>query len=403
MLKAFLSPLVKCFPNQRKNKPRWNFAGSIPKDSFGQRNGKFFDLVIFPMLYRRLFLRGKGSILILTLLVLTVLSVLSLNLGFAIRQKLNFLQHVETNNKLHFIAEAGVKKAILELKKEHIILKNFYHLNEFWSNNPIAFKEIQVGDGAFTVGYIINNNFYVDSVAKNEFDSGETPLMQYGLVDENSKINLNNSDMEVFKRLFQNVVFLSDELAEELAYCIIDWKDEDSNFQHPSYGAEDSYYRNLEYPYEAKDSDYEILEELLLVKGMNKEIFDKIKDYVTIYGQGTININTASAEVLSALGLSDGLIEKIMSFRYGMDSELATFDDSFFTSASKIITQLKSVVPLNSSEIMQLEILISKDKLDVTSENFMVKSAAKLDKKNLDYQIIAVVDSEGKIKYWQEE
>lgn len=347
--------------------------------------------------------KNRGSILILTLLVLIVLSMLSLNLGFAVRQKLNFLKHIETKDKLHFIAEAGVKRAILELKKEQIVLKTSYHLNEPWSNNPVVFKEIQLGDGAFTIGYVIDNNCGIDGFAKDEFDSTETPLMQYGLIDENSKLNLNTSDIETFKRLFRNIVFLNEESAEELAYCIIDWRDEDSNFQHPSYGAEDSYYKNSKYPYEAKDSNCEILEELLLVKGMNREIFDKIKNYVTIYGDGKININTVSVEVLYALGLPHELIEKIMSFRCGMDSRFATFDDNFFTSASKIIAELKSFVALNSSEVAQLELLVAEEKLDVTSQNFMIKSTAKLDNINDRYQIIAVVDSEGEIKYWQEE
>jgi len=360
LLKVFLSPFAKCFRNQKQS--------------------------------------NKGSILILTLLVLAVLSVLGLNLGFVVRQKLNFLKHVETNDKLHFIAEAGVKRAVLELKKEHIALKDSCHLNESWSNNPLAFKEVCLGDGVFTVGYIIDNNSRVDNS-----EDGSEELMQYGLIDENSKINLNTADTAVFKRLFQDVVFLSEELAEELAYCVIDWRDADSNFQHPSYGAEDSYYRNLKEPYEAKDSDYEVLEELLLVRGMDEEIFDKIENYVTVYGSGKININTASSEVLSALGLTDGLIEKIMSFRHGMDLEFASFDDNFFVSGSSIISELKSFVSLNQSEIMQLELMIAEGKLGVTSENFMVKSTAKLDKIDDHYQIIAVVDCEGKIKYWQED
>ena len=54
------------------------------------------------------------------------------------------------------------------------------------------------------------------------------------------------------------------------------------------------------------------LDEILLVKGMNKEIYDKLINFVTIYGDGAVNINTASKEVLEALGLADSLVDKIL-------------------------------------------------------------------------------------------
>ena len=42
----------------------------------------------------------------------------------------------------------------------------------------------------------------------------------------------------------------------------------------------------------------ESLDELLLVNGMTKDIFERIKDYVTVWGSGMVNINTAGREVL---------------------------------------------------------------------------------------------------------
>jgi DNA uptake protein ComE-like DNA-binding protein len=311
---------------------------------------------------------------------------------------------MDDKGKLHFIAEAGVKRAIVELKKQDPTSEEFSNLNEFWSNNPLAFKEIQVGEGNFTVGY----SPYFKGVGNSEgesinADSEKKSSIRYGIIDEERKINLNTAEVEILKRLFQNVASLDEESATELAYCIIDWRDEDSNFQHPEYGAEDSYYKNLKHPYKTKNAEYEILEELLLVKGMNNEIFDKAKDYLTVFGEGQININTASEEVLSALGLTNELVTKILSFRCGDDLKEATSDDDVFTSSSVVITELKKTIPLDLSEISQLEILIAKKQLTTISENFMIKSTAKLDNRDVTHQIIAIVGSKGEIKYWQEE
>lgn len=342
--------------------------------------------------------------MVLTLSILAVLAVLSVNLGFGVRQKLIFLQQMDSKNKLHFIAEAGVKRGIVELRKYDFKSAEFSCLNESWSNNFLDFKEIGVGDGTFTIGY--------NSASKDfgDFDEITTDVeievkvpIRYGIIDEDRKININTAEVEVFKKLFQNVAFLDEESATELAYCIIDWRDEDSGFQHPTYGAEESYYRNLKHPYKVKNAKYELLEELLLVKGMNIEIFDRIKGYLTVLGGGKINLNTASKEVLSSLGISDDLIDKILSFRYGADLEEATFDDHIFTSSSNIIEKLKEIFALSFSEVAQLEMLISKGKLTTISQNFMIKSTAKLDNRDVTYTIVVIVDSDGRVKYWQEE
>ena len=55
----------------------------------------------------------------------------------------------------------------------------------------------------------------------------------------------------------------------------------------------------------------EVLDELLLVKGVTRDIFDKVKDRVTVYGTGQVNINTAGMRVLQSLGMSEELAEKI--------------------------------------------------------------------------------------------
>jgi general secretion pathway protein K len=124
------------------------------------------------------------------------------------------------------------------------------------------------------------------------------------ITDAQGRFNLNNlvrqgtasaEDVLVFQRLLQD-----QELPAELAGALVDWLDSDSVTQ-PS-GAEDVDYLSGERPYRAANQPLQSVEELHLVKGFDAEIVNKLRPFVTALPQPTaININTASAELLSAL------------------------------------------------------------------------------------------------------
>lgn len=330
----------------------------------------------------------KGSILIVALWSLCLLTTFAVYSGLTVRQKLSLVDRLDTRDSLHFIAEAGVNTAILELKRKDE-QDNYYALNEGWSNNPAVFDNTAVGTGSFTISY----NYTGSSELKP----------RYGLLDETGKININTSDRKVLSRLLEKVAGLNRERALDLAHCIIDWRDADSFFQHPQYGAEDSDYKNLNEPYESKDSDFQVKEELLLIRGMGQEVFDSIKDFITVYGEGKVNINTAPRQVLLALGLNGGLIEKILSFRKGDDLVAGTFDDNVFSSISTIIPDITQGDGLSSGEIAELTRFIESEIFATNSSDFMVKCIAGLNTKKQTSQVTAVVNYEGLIKYWYEE
>ena len=104
-----------------------------------------------------------------------------------------------------------------------------------------------------------------------------------------------------------------------LVPAIIDWIDSDDEVtilpyvQGENSGAESGYYRNLARPYLCKNKPMEALSELMLVKGMTREIFHGPTDteqagpamgmeqFLTVYGDGRVNVNEASATVLQTL------------------------------------------------------------------------------------------------------
>lgn len=342
---------------------------------------------------RSLLADNKGSILVIALLSLCMLSIFSVQLGYVVRQKLTLVKRLDTKDKLHLIAEAGIKKVIAELKREDITHESFA-LKEAWGRD--IFTDVQAGDGQFTV---CNYYFWQTEGAGGE----RTQITKYGIMDEERKINVNKAGIKVLRRLFQNVANLDERSAAELAYCIIDWKDPDSYYQHPQYGAEDADYERLRSPYEAKDAEFEVLDELLLVKGMNQEVFDKVKDYLTIYGEGKININTVSKEVMLALGLKEEIADKILLFPYGGDSIMGTADDNIFSKVSSIVPELSQFTPLSASEVALLSNLISTGVFTTNSDYFMIRSVAGLNGRNIVCQIVSVVNNDGTIVFWREQ
>jgi type II secretory pathway component PulK len=89
--------------------------------------------------------------------------------------------------------------------------------------------------------------------------------------------------------------------------AIIDWIDSDEEtaclpfIMNANLGAESSYYAGLDRPYRARNAPLDTTEELLLIRGITPDIFERIRDYVTVKGEGKININSASKLVIESM------------------------------------------------------------------------------------------------------
>jgi len=330
----------------------------------------------------------QASILIIALWSLCLLSTFAVILGYEIRQKLTLVQRLEERDKLYLIAEAAVNKTIIQIRKENQNPKNYYALNDPLSNAPRAFQGIEIGDGTADICY-------------NYDGQSAQGVIRYGALDEEGKININEIDLPVLERLLGIVVDSDQTQAQELAVSIIDWRDKDSELSNPSAGAEGRYYRSLEYPYKAKDAKFEVLEEVLLVEGMTEDIFTKVKKYITIYGDGKVNVNTAPRAVLLALGLSGENTDKILNFRYGNDGLEGTADDNIFDDPSGIASRLNKTYPLGDAEILQID-TISERYLTTSSHYFMIEARAQLNNRKNTARVVCIVDEGGKILYWQE-
>jgi general secretion pathway protein K len=109
--------------------------------------------------------------------------------------------------------------------------------------------------------------------------------------------------------------------AVELIEAIKDWIDADNEVTGA--GAEGAFYAALERPYAVKNASLDCIEELLMVKGMTRELFYGQRDSpglarcLTVFGDGRININTAPKYVLRALAeeMTDDEVERLDKYR----------------------------------------------------------------------------------------
>jgi len=230
-----------------------------------------------------------------------------------------------------YLAKAGYFRALVEIEGDRTLQVDSYL--DLWAHNPEAFGGATLGEGSFTVSYPL----------PGEDGSGG---VVYGVADEDRKVNINTASKAVLARL--------PGMTEEIAQSLLDWRDKHSGL--------------------GKDKPFAFLEELLLVEGMTDEVFQALQPFITIYTDGKVNLNTAPREVLKALEMGEGLVNKISRFRRGLDDVRGTKDDQSFTSLGGAEQQLNAFDSLSPQEAAQLTNLITQNRLKVTSSFFRIHS-----------------------------
>ncbi|MFA5794822.1 MAG: general secretion pathway protein GspK [Candidatus Brocadiia bacterium] len=329
---------------------------------------------------------GQGSILVFTVWVIFILTIFAMTLAGIVSDRIFFAQGYRERAQAYIAACSGINQAIAEIKKD-TQANNYDTLNELWCSNAELFNNQPIGSAFFSISF-------------NWTDGG----ISYGMHDEESSININTASQKVLETLFKNRYdLLTPSEAESIANAIIDWRDEDSNERQG--GAENNYYQSLSNPYPCKNKPFDFIEELLLVKGITDDIYDKVRDIITVYGDGRVNINTASGAVFMALGLSDELANKVIRYRNGPDETRQTEDDRSFVEMSSIVSVINQAIPLTSDESQALNNLVATNAIITKSNHFRIQikgfTGAADDPKN-SRTITCIIKRNGKILYWNE-
>lgn len=205
---------------------------------------------------------------------------------------------------------------------------------------------------------------------------GENTTLTVKLEDEEAKFNVNTiirSDGSTYLDVLKSLqkLFESLNINPDIAIYIADWIDTDSTPGQGANGSEDN----------AKNAALWSIEEIKFIKGIDKETFDKISPFLTVYGGKQININTAKLPVLCSLnGVDETLAKKIIYYR-----ESTPFKN---TESMVSIPDLKSIGTT------------LKGKVIFKSSTFRVTATATVDE--ITRVIESVVDPSVNIRYWRE-
>ena len=216
---------------------------------------------------------NRGVALLTTLLILVLIVVLANEIFRLGSRAAQTSAYGKDSVRSAMLAEAGVSAVRVALRQD--AKDNSYDtLDELWAQPTPPFE---MGDGTISI--------FVE--------------------DEERKINLNklvmpngnapDEDRVAMFRAFLAYMGIDVSLAD----AFVDWLDNDDTPRVG--GAESNYYLSLPRPYKAKNDLFDTIDEILLVRGVTKEIYDKIRPFVTVTSSGRININTAPVEILISL------------------------------------------------------------------------------------------------------
>ena len=254
--------------------------------------------------------KQRGVALILVLLMISIIVAVTIQLNRSTRSEVYEAANLSDGIRMRYVAESGfyAGEALLLADKNP-----FDALTEDWAKTEmLALKS----EGLFD-----NGSFKL----LIEDEGGGIPVNR--LVSGNV---YNAPVRDLLLRLLTGPYFrLSQDQAGEVVDAIKDWIDADDEVTGS--GAEGGYYAGLEKPYAAKNAPLDCIEELLMVKGVTRELFYGTGESpglvlcLTVFGDGRININTAPKPVLRALSaeMTDDGVEELDEYRRDEKNNLA--------------------------------------------------------------------------------
>jgi general secretion pathway protein K len=262
------------------------------------------------MIIKGLLKDDRGFALIITIMIISLIIPMTLEFNNATLLYKVSSAHLKDGNVAASAAKSGYNFALALLYAD-ASSSDFDSLHEQWAD-----KEV------------------LDSGAASMFEDAKCKVI---VVDHSGKININSlideegvpntAQIFMLRRFLESEEFeLEEEAVGDIVNSILDWIDPDDDVtEEQGYGAENSYYQGLSEPYACNNAPFGTLDELLLVKGITKEIFSRIARYLTIYGDGMININTADFLVIRSLSedIDNEIASAIIEYRNEEKNDLS--------------------------------------------------------------------------------
>ena len=223
----------------------------------------------------------RGVALVITLLILTILIVVGLEINRSIRVEASLAGNFRDLTQAGYIAKSGVEIARALLQEDD---QAYDALNERWAQ--------------FEMLSLFSSQLFPEGYFAGKISDENAKLNPNFLIDAYGMVNLKKRN-----QLERLIALLGHD--PKLMDAILDWLDPDD--QKRPMGAEREYYELEKRIKGPANGPLANLQEITLIKGMDKKIFygseekEGLGKYLTIYSDGKININTAPSVVLMSL------------------------------------------------------------------------------------------------------
>jgi general secretion pathway protein K len=264
---------------------------------------------------RRLLKDNRGVALILTVLIISIIVAVTLEFNTAMRSELHAAVNLRDGIRLGCVARSGFDYALAVLFEDGLNAERpFDSLREPWADSKAL-----SGNSA---------SLFEDTTFEVQIRDLAGRIQINALVNEKGEYLADQKEL-LTRFLSLDIFGLEAEEVDNLVDALKDWMDGDEEVT--KFGAESAYYQTLEKPYMCRNAPLESLEELLLVRGMTRELFygvgekPGISGFLTVYGDGKVNINTADPVVLISLSanLDQRAVEDMVSYRENEDNDIS--------------------------------------------------------------------------------
>lgn len=207
----------------------------------------------------------RGFALVAVLWVLVAVGSISVVFQAAARAERRSVAHARSVSRTQWAARAGLARAVSQL--ENLL-----------PNRGLA----PVGDTL-----VPPLQFRMEDIA-----------VRVVTLDVRARLHLNEADEQQLRRFFVGIG-MRGARAENIVQAMLDWRDPDG-IRRPR-GAERAQYAALQPPSAPKNGPFTRVAELHQVYGMLPIVIGRAAPYLTVLGDGLVNVNSASRPVLQSL------------------------------------------------------------------------------------------------------
>lgn len=305
------------------------------------------------MINKRLLKREEGMALVITLVIAAILTAMVTEFAYGVYTSTASLGNWKESQRLSLIARSGVRLSVKTVS-------DLYRL--------------------YSYTYPGRVDMPVESIT-----GGFEGRLVISVEDENSRFNINsmifqngtlNSDSyAAFRRLLKNLG-----LEENISDILADWMDRDNS---PRAGAAEE---------NAKNSHLDSSDELLTIRGISTDTYERLLPYITVYGylrrdSALININTAPVPVIMSMDgrITSDLAERVVRYR-----EIEPFK------------RTSDLVKVAGFEGSLGQLLMSR--IIVKASNYRIRASAENNKiKRVIDTVVEIKNSDNNlVKYWKE-